>query len=45
MAMQYYLSLYPINNFYLMTDSRKSFKGNYLDIFIKYHYGCPETTI
>ena len=45
MAMWCYLSLYLINNFYLMTDFCKSSKGNYPYISIKYYYGCSEAII
>ena len=44
-ATGYYLSLYLINNFYLITNSCKSSKGNYLYVSTKYHYGCSEAII
>ena len=45
MAIWYYLNLYLINNFYLMTNSYKSSKGNYLYISTKYYYSYSKTII
>ena len=45
MATQYYLSLYLINNPYLTTNSRKSFKENYLYISTKCYYSCSKAII
>ena len=44
-AIWYYLNLYLINDFYLITDSCKFSKGNYLYISTKYYYSYSEAII